>query len=311
MKNNKLFLTFLVSLGLSLAQIVLPPLREALASAGTLTLGIISEDSLESPFTYRNEDVEKAITLFSGSGKEFFSRALANSGRYIDRVKAIFRAEGIPEPLAYLAMIESGFNNNALSRASAVGMWQFMSETGRGYGLMIGGHVDERRDFIRATRAAAVHLRDLYGAFGDWYLALASYNAGAGYIRAKMRQTGAGDYWALAPHLYTETQLYVPRFLAACAIARNPGHFGFGAQQLRQPDHFERVVVKNRSTLAQLALLHGVPVAAMARLNPHLRSGIIPATREGLGVNIPLENRTAWRPLGVLADLIHGTPDNG
>lgn len=310
MKNNKLFTTFLISLGLSLAQIVLPPLREALASAGTVAMGIISEDSAESPFVYRNEEVEKAIALFSGSGKEFFSRALANSGRYIDRVKAIFRAEGVPEPLAYLALIESGFNNNALSRASAVGMWQFMSGTGRGYGLKIGGHVDERRDFIRATRAAAVHLRDLHRAFGDWYLALAAYNAGSGYIKARMRQVGTEDYWVLAPHLYTETQLYVPRFLAACAIAKNPGHFGFDGHQ-GHPEHFHRVVVRNNSTLAQLALLHGVPVDAITRLNPHLLSGIIPATDDGIGVNIPLENRTAWRPLGVLADLIHGNPDNG
>jgi len=312
-KNSKLFLLLLFgSVFLSAMQVFIPEFNPPLSATGSgMMSALVGDHGHEgSPFTVYNDEVKKAVTLFTGHGRAFFSRALVNSTAYLVRVRAIFREQAVPDALAYLALIESGFNNNAYSRAAAVGMWQFMAATGRGYGLRVNYLMDERRDFIKASYAAARHLKDLYGRFKDWHLALAAYNAGAGYIQKKMRQTGAKDFWQLAPHLYTETKLYVPRFLAAVRIARNPKAFGFVKVPFRSPLYFHRVVVKKRSTLGALALKFKVNSKALRKVNPHLTRGIIPASAAGVGVNIPVVDRSDWRPLATLAAFFRPAPAN-
>ena len=312
-KNSRLFLLLLSgSLFLSGLQILIPGIKSPLSATGTgLMSAFVGDQGHEqSPFTEYNEEVKKAVKLFTGDGREFFSRALKNSTAFLPKVRRIFRNHGVPDALAYLALIESGYNNNAYSRAAAVGMWQFMAATGRGYGLRVNWLLDERRDFVKASSAAARHLKDLYKRFGDWHLALAAYNAGAGYIGMRMRQTGARDYWQLAPHLYNETKLYVPRFLAAVRIARNPEVFGFDRIAFRNPLCFRRVVVKKRSSLGALAVRYKVDGAAIRKVNPHLTRGIIPASSAGVGVNIPVVDRTSWRPLATVAAFFKPAPDN-
>ena len=144
-----------------------------------------------------NRQVEMYLDLFQGKQRKYFGRWLARSGRYSDLILNELEASGIPKDLLYLAMIESGFNQRAYSKAKAVGLWQFMSGTGRDYGLSISRYVDERRDAEKSTKAAAAYLKCLYDEFGDWYLAVAAYNGGPGTLRKAIKKTKSRDFWKI------------------------------------------------------------------------------------------------------------------
>ena len=177
-----------------------------------------------------NKQVRAYIVYFSTERKGFTVRALARSKRYLPMIKGIFREYGLPTDLAYLAMVESGFNPKARSPAGACGMWQFIKGTGLRYGLVINSNVDERLDPEKSTQAAAEYLLDLYKQFGSWYLAAASYNCGERRVAKELRKSNYRNFWELSANkcIPGETRNYVPQMIAATLIARNPQKFGFG-----------------------------------------------------------------------------------
>ncbi len=181
-----------------------------------------------------NTRVEYWIDYFTGRGRKHFIKYLERSELFIPYIKPLLRQNGLPEDLVYLAMIESGFNNHARSHAKAVGPWQFISATGKRYGLMVNWWVDERRDTHKSTLAAVGYLRDLYGMFQSWELAAAAYNSGEAKIARAIRRFGTKDFWTIARHrfLRPETRDYVPKIIAAAIVAKNRTQFGFPAETI-------------------------------------------------------------------------------
>ena len=157
------------------------------------------------------------LDRFTGNQREVVNLWVGRAGRYLGMIRSVLRSRDLPEELAYTAMIESGFNPLAVSRAGAKGMWQFMAGTARRYGLRVDHWIDERLDPEKSTVAAASYLRDLYNMFGSWNLAQAAYNAGEVKVSRAMRATGSSDFWTLARtnHLRTETKEFVPQIHAA------------------------------------------------------------------------------------------------
>jgi membrane-bound lytic murein transglycosylase D len=224
-----------------------------------------------------NDQVVAYVEYFSNRHKDFFEASLARSGRYVEAFQSIFEQAGIPKDLVFMAHVESAFKTNAFSRSRAKGIFQFISETGRRYGLRIDGWVDERSDPEKSARAAAMYLKDLYSMFGDWYLALAAYNAGEGKIQRSLAQTRKSDFWSLAStrSLRSETRNYVPAILAATLIAKQPQKFGFDVRP-EMPVASDVVKIEGQTDLRILAGLAGADPDTMKQLNPHLRRGVTP-----------------------------------
>jgi membrane-bound lytic murein transglycosylase D len=222
------------------------------------------------------------------------SGSLERASNYLGTVTTILADEGVPAELAYLPIIESGFRLNAVSPAGAVGPWQFMRMTGRRYGLRIDGYVDERRDPIQSTRAAARYLRDLYDMFGDWHLSLAAYNSGEGAIARVRDRENVDNYWEMTERGYLprETSEFVPRFIAAMEIARAPESYGFempaGYLQPSEQVHIDRSI-----SLRTVAKLSGTGVDDIEDLNPALCRGVVPPG--GYQVRLPSGATTRFR----------------
>ncbi len=232
------------------------------------------EEDGEKLFTFPlilNDSVESELEYLTESGRELFQGWLDNSVRYIPLIKKILREYNLPEDLAYLAMIESGFNPLAESRRHAAGLWQFMVPTGREYGLITNQWIDERRDPVKSTYAAAAHLKDLYNLFGSWPLVLASYNAGTGTVRSVVHRTRSDDYWDLraSKHFRRETRNYVPRYLAALIIARSPEAYGFVVPPA-EPFAYDEIVVRQSTDLSEIAHVIGCSYDGILELNPEL-----------------------------------------
>jgi len=235
-----------------------------------------------------NESVEAHMEYFQTVIRDRFELWLSRSGRYIPLMKEIFKSYGLPEDLVFVALIESGFNPIAYSRAKAVGPWQFIKGTGRKYGLRIDEWIDERRDPIKSTIAAAKYLRDLYNMFGSWPLALASYNAGEGKVMRAMARTRSDDFWDLRStrYLRRETKNYVPKFMAATIIAKNPEKYGFKLD-LWEPLQFDEVVIESPTDLRVIAQAAGVTYQGLKDLNPELRSTITPLNYRDYILKLP------------------------
>ncbi len=224
-----------------------------------------------------NDKVVTWVNLFSTTKKGFMEGALSRASRYLPMVRQIFNEEGVPEDLAYLAVIESGYKNDARSYAKAVGMWQFMRSTGRIFGLKGSAWVEERRDPVKATRAAARYLRRLHEITGDWYLALIGYNAGPLTTERAILNVESRNFWDLyrSRWLRNQTKNYIPEMCAAVLVGRNPGKYGLVVPQL-PPYVYESVQVEKATSLSVIARLSGTDVATLKDLNPELLRGSTP-----------------------------------
>lgn len=310
------------------------PLRDAAQEASTLAAGepelvlvpsqgipkveLRPEDTIASIDIIRNAKVEGHMRFFHTAIRSRFEQWLTRLSQYKPLVDRIFSEFDLPSDLVFLSLVESGFNPHAYSRARATGPWQFMKGTAQVYGLRVDQYVDERRDPIKSTVAAARYLRDLYDLFGTWPLAMAAYNAGEGKVLRALQKTQADNFWDIAAtkHLRRETKEYVPRFMAATIIARNPDQFGFPAADT-DPHEFDEVIVRRAVHFRDLERATGVPYSEWQRLNPELRRDVTPPDEDLYLLKVPvgdkekveqaLEQLPTWKPPARLPKLVSPT----
>jgi membrane-bound lytic murein transglycosylase D len=236
-----------------------------------------------------NAKVEQFIQYFQTRGRKPFSNWLARSERYIPFMRTLLKESGLPEDLVYMALIESGFNPYAYSRAKASGPWQFIYLTGKRYGLRSNWWIDERRDPEKSTLAAAKYLKDLYDIFECWYLAAAGYNAGEGKIATAMKRYRTEDFWELTKYRYLkrETKDYVPQMIAAALIAKDPEKYGFFGIEYQEPLRYEKMKVPEVTDLRLIAQACEVPLDEIRELNPELSRWCTPPNFPDYEIKIP------------------------
>jgi membrane-bound lytic murein transglycosylase D len=294
--------------------------REAAAAAqerahvDTSTVRLVRLARAESPVATtipltKNTRVEKWLDYFGGKGRREMQRWIDRGPRYRPMIERILDEEGLPRELFYLAVIESGLNPNAYSRAHACGMWQFISSRARLNDLRVDWWVDERRDPEKATRAAASYLKELYQMFGSWELALAGYNSGEGRVaRAQRRRPACDDYWCL--DLPRETENFVPKFIAAALIGEDPEAYGFTRPKPGAPLAYDTIEVAEATDISVIADGADASPDEIQKLNPALRRWCtapdgpptVVRVPEGRGsacraalASIPAEKRVTWR----------------
>lgn len=247
-----------------------------------------SQPFFDIPITY-NVRVKQWINFFQGPGKKWYRTWLERSHRYLPVMSRVLRERGMPQDLAYVAMIESGFSPTATSTASAVGYWQFIESTASRYGLKVNWWIDERRDFHKSTGAAAKYLGDLYKMFGSWYLTAAAFNMGEGRLKRLIAKHKTNNYWVLAkkPDFPAETKDYIPKMLAAMLIAKVPKLYGFVDVVPKEPYRYEYFYVPGGTDLINLASALGVEATMLQKLNPELTKGFIPGSIKNHRIRIP------------------------
>ncbi|MGB5991817.1 MAG: LysM peptidoglycan-binding domain-containing protein [Desulfobacterales bacterium] len=235
-----------------------------------------------------NKHVQLEINHFTKYGeKSFFIEAYKRSGKYRPYIVSQLKAAGIPVELSWLPLIESGFKVNALSRARALGPWQFIPSTGYKFGLKRDKYIDERIDPVKSTHAAIAYLKELHQIFGDWSTVLAAYNCGEGRVLRVIRSQNINyldNFWDLYERLPRETARYVPRFMAALFIINNPEKYGLNAITVDEPLEYENVTVSKQIHLKNIAQEIGVAEKTLRELNPELRYRILPQDKYPLRV---------------------------
>jgi membrane-bound lytic murein transglycosylase D len=237
----------------------------------------------------QNARVDYFIKKFTTSHRDAIAAGIKRSGQFIERFREILKEEGVPQDLVYLAMIESTFKVRAFSRAKAKGIWQFMSWTGKRYGLRIDWWVDERSDPYKACRAAARYLKDLHNDLGDWLLAMAAYNGGPGRVGRAVKRLGTTDFWTIAKtrHLRRETRNFVPSILAAATIMKQPELYGFDEIELDKPWEYDTVAIDSPIDLRIIAELADINTDDIRNLNPALRRLITPQKYDDFVLRVP------------------------
>lgn len=226
------------------------------------------------PLDY-NEYVQNYIDIYS-QNREEMGRVIGLSKYYFPIYEKVFRNAGIPPEIEYLSIVESKLDPNAISRVGATGPWQFMSTTAKMYGLNMDGYVDERRDPVRASYAAAAYLKDAYEEFGDWLLAIASYNCGKSNIENAMAKAGgATDFWSIRQHLPVETRNYVPAYIAVAYIMNYYNKHNITAQPCSFSLNIDTVLVDKQISLNNISNILGVNAKLLSLLNPAYRMQVI------------------------------------
>ena len=252
------------------------PWAEAFADSSRLA-ALIPRKAPASYSVSVNQQVQFFLDRFTRDRREVVDKWFGRAGRYLAMIRDTPRDHGLPEDLAFVAMIESGFNPVAVSRAGAKGLWQFMAGTARSYGLRVDQWVDERLDPEKSTLAAAAYLRDLYAQFGSWSLAQAAYNAGEMKVLRAIRSVGSKDFWTLSRtgFLRQETKEFVPQIHAATVIGQDPSRYGFDVAE-HAPADVDFVSVPPATPLKSIATTSGVSMATLQALNPVLVKGVTP-----------------------------------
>lgn len=248
------------------------------------------------PVTW-NKQTAMWVKFFTGKGRRHFINYTQRAGRYAPVLSKIMADNGLPRDLIYLAMAESGFQNHARSWAKAVGPWQFMPATGKKFGLNIDWYVDERRDPLKATIAAANYLKTLHGLFGSWELAAAGYNAGEGKIGRAIRMYKTKDFWNLTKgrYLRPETKNYVPKIMALAIIGKNLDVFGFSDEvKFQQALDYEEIMVKGNADLYEVAEALQLDFEELKRYNPEIVRWQIPPYLENYPLRVPVGAKEEW-----------------
>ena len=307
MVNKILFFFFFLFLFFSCGHV---SMHSTYRTAASTTDDVVESEMLPSPLNlnagqYAEElkvAVDKWVKYFCENDRERFQRFLDRGEAYRHVVQTVLKENDIPPEFYYLAMIESGYVTHARSHAKAVGVWQFISSTGKKYGLEIDHYIDERKDPIRATEAAAKYLRDLYTAFQSWELAMAAYNAGEYRILTSIINGKTRNFWELADRklLPRETRNYVPKFIAAATIGANPEQYGFRAGGDSEVEQFPSVFaleVPSPVRLKSIAKLSGISLEELQKINPHLKKGITSPRSETYELWIPSEKKDEMQSL--------------
>ncbi len=247
------------------------------------------------PVVY-NDAVKMWINYFTGRGRGHFQRYAERAGRYAPVLSKILNDQGMPRDLIYLSMAESGFHNHARSWAKAVGPWQFMPYTGKKFGLEVGFYLDERRDPLKATVAASMYLRTLYGMFDSWELAMAGYNAGEGKIKRAIRRYRTKNFWKIrrGRYLRRETKNYVPKIMALAIIGKNLSKFGFTNIEFKKALDFEEIEVSANTDLYKVAEVLGEDFDKMKKFNPELLRWQTPPHGEQYVLRVPVGKKEVW-----------------
>jgi membrane-bound lytic murein transglycosylase D len=269
-------------------------LQEGLVKKGesdSLEAGLSPDIALYDMPIEWNERVENAIIYFQTVARDAFETYLSRSGKYIDLMQSILKEKGLPLDLVWLCLVESGFNPKAYSWARAMGPWQFIASTGRKYGLKRNWWYDERRDFVKSTYAACDYFSFLYNKFNSWSLALAGYNGGEGRVERAIQKHNTDNFWALK--LRKQTEDYVPLYMAATIIAKNPEKYGFNVEY-EDPIQFDIVEINQPMDLKKIAKMVKTSLETMQELNPELLRGVTPPNYRGYKLRIPLGTKESF-----------------
>ena len=263
-------------------------LRQSSTPMSSNFMAIDNKPSFDIPVTY-NRDVRTWIKYYQTNGKSWLKERIERSGKYLPIMKKALADKGLPQDLAYIAMIESGFSAHAVSTADAVGYWQFIAPTAKRYNLRIDWWIDERRDFLKSTHAAASYLGDLYKQFNSWYLTASAYNMGEGRLHRLIKRHETNDYWTLSSKsdFPDETKDYIPKLLAALMISKSPKIYGFKNLNPLAPYEYDYIYVPGGTDLHHLSSNIGVTKERLEKLNPDLKMGFVPGFINTHKIRIP------------------------
>jgi membrane-bound lytic murein transglycosylase D len=268
-----------------LSKLVLTPEEQNVSDADVLALEQ-AKQNVNFAFTI-NPLIQQYINYYQGRGRATMESGLRRSGQFMKMARQIFKEEGVPVDITWLGQVESAWRPKAVSWAAASGLWQFVPGTGRQFGLKQTAWIDERNSYEQATRASAKYLKSLAARYnGNWELAMAAYNTGAGNVDRGIARAGTANFWAIYPYIYQETRNYVPNILATILIAKNPDKYGFKGIRPDGPLGYDVVQVANSTSLQLVAEATDTSVDYVRSLNPELRRDVTPRG-EAYNVRVP------------------------